>query len=116
MVLPLVGEKTGDRPALGGELALVVCNARDRRGWVCNQFQAVRIGGGREAFAIGSGPVEPHRFADTWGTSCLRAFDRSTRDTLARSARRCSRRRRRTVTDITATIARSNANNIRVIP
>lgn len=44
-------------------------------------------------------PVEPRRFADTFGMHSRRAFNRCARTALARSARRCSRRRRDTLTD-----------------
>ena len=78
------------------------------------------LGGGDRrplvAGAIGSGPAEPRRFADTFGMRSRRLFARSARKALAGSARACSRRRRATTTDTTATSTRRNANKISFIP
>ena len=69
-----------------------------------------------ESGAGGSGPIEPRRFADTFGMRSRRLFSRSARKALARSARACSRRRRATTTDTTAIITRRNVNKISFIP
>jgi hypothetical protein len=43
----------------------------------------------RETGKVCVAPVEPHRFADTFGMRSRRAFNRSARKALARSVRRC---------------------------
>jgi hypothetical protein len=68
-----------------------------------------------EAGATGSEPVEPRRFADTFGMRSRRLFARSVRKALARSARACSRRRRAATTDTTAIITGRAVNKIRFI-
>jgi hypothetical protein len=97
--------------------------------WGCQKFEVFGLsraegafparaglnGGGREIGAVGSG-LEPQRFADTCGMRIRRAFNRSARKALARSARRWSRRRRSTPTDTNAISTGRKINRIRCIP